>query len=158
MRLSSHLIAVTPPAMEEAFRYAKAVPTDKVDWRPNESGRSVLDICKELAKCPDWAYDLLDGKGMELEAGDMAADEMGHWETIDDCETALTQKLSRYLSFIAEYPDEKLDEVIELPFGEGGSMRTFSMGEMMGYPHWNAVYHLGQIAYIQTLLGDGDNH
>ena len=28
------------------------------------------------------------------------------------------------------------------------------MTEMMDYPRWNFTYHVGQIAYIQTLLGD----
>ncbi len=52
-------------------------------------------------------------------------------------------------------PDERLSEKKWLPF-DGG--RDFSMPEMMDYPRWNFNYHLGQSAYIQTLLGDREMH
>jgi hypothetical protein len=29
---------------------------------------------------------------------------------------------------------------------------------MLEYPRWNATYHLGQIAFIQTLYGDKETH
>lgn len=158
MRLQDHLIDVTREAMEEAFRYAKAVPRDKLDWKPLDAGQSVLSMARELAKCPDWAYDVLDGKGMEMDPDEATLAEMGSWASLDDCEAAGKEKLGRYFAFIADYPDAKLAETIDLPFGSGGSIRTFTMAQMMDYPRWNATYHQGQIAYVQTLYGDKANH
>ena len=47
---------------------------------------------------------------------------------------------------------------MDLPFGPGGSMQTFTVAELTEYPRWNANYHQGQIGYIQTLYGDRDMH
>jgi hypothetical protein len=52
-------------------------------------------------------------------------------------------------------PDERLAETKWLPFN-GGRDHTYL--EMLEYPRWNATYHLGQVAYIQTLYGDREIH
>ena len=158
MRLQTYMIEVTRHAMTEAFRYAKSVPEDKLNWKPLDLGRSVLEQAQELAKCPDWAIEVMTGQGMELEAGDTAAEEMASWDTVEKCEAACMEKLAHFFALVTAYPDSKLEETIDLPFGEDGADRTFTMAEMMDYPRWNATYHQGQIAYIQTLYGDNDNH
>ena len=55
MKVQDYLIQVTEEAMTDGFAYAKAVPADKRDWKPQDTGRSVLDLARELGKCPDWA-------------------------------------------------------------------------------------------------------
>lgn len=156
MRLQDHMIDVTRAAQEEAFRYAKAVPEDKADWKPLDSGRSVLDLARELAKCPDWAYELVSGEEANWsdEAQAAVKTEMDGWNTVADCEAACKEKLGRLFALYAELPDSRLSETKDLPFGPGGSMKTFTMPEMMDYPRWNFNYHLGQIGYVQTLYGD----
>ena len=46
----------------------------------------------------------------------------------------------------------RLGDTIELPFG------TFSLGQCSGFPPFDLMHHHGQIAYIQTLLGDQEDH
>jgi hypothetical protein len=151
MREQDYIIASAREAMGEAFRYAKAVPEDKINWKPLDAGRSVLELARELAKCSDWAYGIVSGTEMSMEESQA---EMNSWATIAQCEAAGQEKLARFLDFVDTFPSEKLAETIELPFGPGGSMKTFAMSETMDYPRWNASYHQGQIAYIQTLYGD----
>ena len=55
------MVDVIDRAKEEAFRYALAVPEDKVGWKPLGVGQSVLSMARELAKTPDWAYYVLTG-------------------------------------------------------------------------------------------------
>jgi hypothetical protein len=111
-------------------------------------------MCRELAKCPDWALEILKAGGFEMSGDDNSGDEMGSWATLDDCETASKAKLAAYFAYLSEYPDDKLSDTMDLPFGPGGTMKTFTVPEAMDYPRWNATYHLGQIGYIQTLYGD----
>lgn len=158
MKMQEFVIGATREAMGEAFRYARAVPADKVEWKPMETGRSVLDLTRELAKCPDWAVPILNGELSSSEDPEMGAEEMASWGTVEECEAALGPKLDRYLEFVAAFPDGRLGETMDLPFGAGGAMRTFSMAELLDYPRWNASYHEGQIAYIQTLYGDAGMH
>jgi hypothetical protein len=160
MRLQDHMIDVTRAACEEAFRYAKAVPEDKADWKPLDAGQSVLSMCRELAKCPDWAQELISNAPADWSEEAQAAGkaEMESWTTVAQCETACQEKLGRLFEVFSSLPDERLAETKDLPFGPGGSMKAFTMPEMMDYPRWNFTYHLGQIAYIQTLYGDKGMH
>lgn len=158
MRYQDFVCDETQKAADEAFRYAKAVPDDKVDWKPLDAGRSVLDQAREMAKCPVWAYDIVSGADMpdwneETQAKLKA--EMEQWKTVADCQAECNRQLARLFEFYRGISDDKLKETKWLPY-DGG--RDFTWQEMMDYPRWNFTYHLGQIGYVQTLYGDKDMH
>lgn len=158
MRLQEYMIDVTKAAAAEAFRYARAVPADKLDWKPLDNGRSVLDQCQEMALCPTWALNIVSNQPMpEFNEETMAAikEEQAKFNTVDRCEAECNRRLDELFAYFAQMGDERLAETKWLPF-DGG--REFSMAEMMDYPRWNFTYHLGQIGYVQTLLGDRDMH
>lgn len=158
MRLQDHMIAVTREAAKDAFKYAKAVPADKLEWKPEGKGRSVLDQCRELAMCPGWAYDIIEGKEQpEWNEETIAAmqKEQEQWKTPEDCEAECNRRLEKLFTLFASLPDERLSTTKWLPY-DGG--RDFTVAEMMDYPRWNFAYHQGQIAYIQTLYGDKEMH
>ena len=160
MKLQDFTIDATREAMDEAFRYAKTVPADKLEWKPMDAGQSVLSMCRELAQCADWTVGLLETGAMDWSEESQAAgfEEAAEWKTAEACETAAKEKLEKFAAYARDYPDAKLKETVDLPFGPNGSMRTFTMGEIMDYPRWNATYHLGQIGYVQTLYGDKGMH
>jgi hypothetical protein len=154
MRFQDFIIEDIQKAANEAFRYAAAVPEDKITWKPLESGRSVLDQAQEMAKCPDWAYTLVSGAEMgQMDEASMAAykAEIAGWTTIETCKAECQKRLDKLAELYKNLPDERLLESKWLPYGGG---RDFGMKEMMAYPSWNFTYHTGQIAYIQTLYGD----
>lgn len=158
MRLQDYMIDNTKAAAGEAFRYARAVPEDKLDWKPLDAGRSVLDQCRELAMCPTWCEDLISGKPEpEWNEETFAAikKEQEQWTTVDACEAECNRRLESLFAAFRALPDERLKETKWLPYGGG---RDFTMPEMMDYPRWNFTYHVGQIGYIQTLLGDREMH
>jgi hypothetical protein len=154
MRYQDLIQEETKAAFNEFFKYARAVPADKVEWAPLDNGRSVLAQARECAKCPDWAVAILttDGPpGMDADAWAAQQAEMNTWSTLDQCEEEARKRLAKLLEVFAGLPDEKLSEKKWLPF-DGG--REFTYQEMTTYPRWNANYHTGQVAYIQTLYGD----
>ena len=154
MRFQDLIIEDTQRAADEAFRYAAAVPDDKLTWKPLDSGRSVIEQIQELAKCPDWAHSLVAGETMpEMTEESMAAykAEIASWTTVGVCKAECQKRLDRLFDLYRTLPDERLSETKWLPFGGG---RDYGMKEMMAYPSWNFTYHAGQIAYIQTLYGD----
>jgi hypothetical protein len=158
MRLQDYMIDTTRAAADEAFRYAKAVPEDKVDWKPLDNGRSVLDICRELAMCPGWCEDIIQQKELpewNEESMEAVKREQEQWKTVADCETECNRRLEQLFEVFRTMPDERLSEKKWLPY-DGG--RDFTMPEMMDYPRWNFNYHLGQIAYVQLLYGDREMH
>ena len=154
MRIQDSIIENTQAAANEAFRYAAAVPSEKLNWSPLDAGRSVLDQIQELAKCPDWAYTLVSGEEMpEMNEESMTAykAEIATWDTVEVCKAECQKRLEKLFELYRSLPDERLAETKWLPYGGG---KDFTMEEMMSYPHWNFTYHAGQIAYIQTLSGD----
>ena len=158
MRYQDHIAKATRDAAKEAFKYAKAVPADKIDWKPLDAGRSVLDICRELTMCPTWAYDIIEGKEQpKWDEETMAAikKEQSQWTTIEACEAECYKRLDKLEGLYKTITDERLENTKWLPF-DGG--RDFTVAEMMDYPRWNFTYHLGQIAYIQILYGDKEMH
>ncbi len=158
MKLQEYMIDVTREAAKAVFRCAKAVPEDKVEWKPLDLGRSVLEQCRELAMCPIWAVDIIDGKQQpEWNEESMAAikKEQEQWKSVADCEAECNRRLEKLFDLFRNMPDSRLEETKWLPF-DGG--RDFTMAEMMDYPRWNFNYHLGQISYIQILYGDKEMH
>lgn len=158
MNYQHHMIDATQKAADEFFRYALAVPSEKLDWKPLDAGRSVLDQAREVAKCADWTYELIGtDKPFEFDESKMAEQkvEMDEWSTAAECQRACNEKLARLFELYRGLPDARLVDTKWLPF-DGG--RDFTVAEMMEYPRWNFNYHLGQVAYVQTLYGDKDMH
>lgn len=156
MRFQVYIITATEEAAKDAFKYAKAVPSEKVAWKPLDSGRSVLDQCQEMALCPQWALEIVAQQDLpERSEETMKAieAEKAQFTTVEACETECNRRLAALLDYYRAMPDDRLSEKKWLPF-DGG--RDFEMPEMMEYPRWNFNYHLGQIAYIQTLYGDSE--
>lgn len=155
MRYQTYMIEQAKAALAEAFRYIKAVPEDKIDWKPMDTGRSTLDIARELARTPAWAYDTIEQQEQDEEAGPKEQEIMASLKTIDECEAECQAQLEKLAQLYESIPDSRLNETKWLPY-DGG--REFTILEMMDYPRWNANYHLGQVGYIQLLYGDKEMH
>ncbi|HEY0867603.1 MAG TPA: hypothetical protein VGE01_09495 [Fimbriimonas sp.] len=157
MKYQDYIVDATREAAKEAFRYIAAVPADKVDWKPAETSRSVLDIARELARTPVWAYDIIGGKEQEFNEEAMAKEQevMNGFKTVQDCQAECERQLEKLFEQYRGISDARLEETKWLPF-DGG--RDFTVREMMDYPRWNFNYHCGQVAYIQTQYGDKEMH
>jgi len=158
MTYQEQIIESTKKAADEFFRYARAVPSDKLTWQPLDAGRSALDLTRELARTPVWAYDIVSGApAVDMTEESLAAEKAitEQWTTVEACEAESRKQLERYFELVQTFPNERLTETRWLPY-EGG--RDFPMSELLGYPLWNFTYHTGQLAYIQTLYGDHEMH
>lgn len=139
--------------VKEVFTYARQVPADKLEWKPLDQGRSVLDQLQEVAQSPDYVVGIIRGQAEEPSPARMEAmmAERHAWTTIDLCEKAADDHFETFYEAVRNCSDEHLKDTVWLPY-DGG--RDFTIKEICEYPRWNANYHAGQIAYIQTLYGD----
>lgn len=153
MKIQDYVATNTQQAAEEAFRYAKAVPADKLDWAPGGSARSAIDICRELAVTPTWTIDTIEGTETETQEVQRAL--MESLKTVEACEAEYKKRAVKMTEMFKSMPDSRLEETKFLPY-DGG--RDFTVAQMMDYPRWNCNYHLGQIAMIQLMLGDKEMH
>lgn len=150
MSFQESAIEGTRYAAAEAFRYAKKVPADKLNWKPMDAGRSVLELCQEMAQCASWTTQILQG-GLQMGEEENPAG----LDTVEACEAECNKNLEAMYAAIREFPEARLEEKYTLPF-DGGAEITMRQNIM--YPLWNFTYHQGQIGYIQTLYGDNNNY
>jgi len=158
MNYQEYMIDATKKAAAEAFRYAKAVPADKLEWKPTDDNRAILDLTRELAMCPIWAVQIIGSDtppdwSEEAQAAQKA--EMEKMKTVAECEAQCNSNLDKLSELFGTITDEQLKNTKWLPF-DGG--RDFTVAEMMDYPRWNFNYHTGQFAYVQMMLGDKEMH
>lgn len=151
MRIQDYVIHASKEAAEEFFHYADATPPDKLDWKPLDTGRSILGLAREIAVTPTWAWRALTGAAWSEEQETQDREEMSGWLTLDHCKAAQKERLNQWAEVVAAMPDEQLSQTKWLPFN-GGRDHTYL--ELLGYVRWNSTYHLGQVAYIQRLYGD----
>lgn len=148
------IIELTKQAHLSVINSARAVPQDKMLWKVDGVGRTVLDMVQEIAKVPDIAREILIERRpppFSEERIRAVLEERGRWKTLDECEQAMSTRLDLFYSTIESFPEEDLELKIVLPFDPS---KPYSMANIMAYPYWNATYHLGQIGFIQTLYGD----
>lgn len=155
MTVQQHLVQVTKEAAAEFFRYAATVPEEKLDWAPLELGQSVLSMCREIAATPGWGLDVMLATQRTDEERQAAFAQMQSWTTITKCQEEFEKRFALWVPYVEALPDTQLTETRWLPFN-GGRDHTYL--EMLEYPRWNCTYHLGQVAYIQTLYGDKELH
>ncbi|OGF54729.1 MAG: hypothetical protein A2Z21_00970 [Candidatus Fraserbacteria bacterium RBG_16_55_9] len=158
MNFQERVIQMTSRNMEDLFRSARAVPKDKLEWKPVNNGRSALDQLQECAQAPTWFLSMLETRKppqFDKDLMEKARAERATWKTIDECENVCRKNSERLFEVIKKFPDKDLDVKIALPFGKGMVM---SMADIAMAHYWNTTYHLGQINFIQTLYGDLEMH
>ena len=146
----------TRDAIDELMRYAKAVPADKLTWRPAEHARSVLEILQECATLPAVLAVWLQERPQSPPSTEQYTP---YWAqaatltTLEACETALRKNTQRLLQVVETLAAADLSQTAVAPWG-----KTYTLAEGCMLHHWNLTYHLGQVAYIQLLYGDTEYH
>ncbi len=153
-RIQDQTVKLTQRAVDDLIRAVEALPPDRRDWKPAETARSALDQLREVAVAPDWFVPILEsGVASQFTDHDRRAllEARRELDTFEKCRERALASTSRLCAAISTLPDSRLSDEVRLPFG-GGQIAT--VADVAGLHYWNATYHLGQVNYIQTLLGD----
>jgi hypothetical protein len=159
MKLQDYIIETSKDAEQTLLRTAKAMPADKIDWKAEGKGRSVLDQLQECAQAPMWFTGIVQNfenpPDMSPEKFQEMVEKRKTWDTIDKCEEAMRQNSSALYEAIKSIPEDQLQKTNEFSFAPG---KQFSLANMMFGHYWNLTYHIGQVNFIQTLYGDNEMH
>ena len=136
--------------MEILAETAKAAPADKLDWKPDEKGKSSREIIEHLIGA-NYAFAALI-RGQEVPAKEKQQFSIKP-DSMQDAFAELHKSSLHLSEAIAEVRDEQLKENKEMPWGE-----TWSMTRLVSAPSAHIAYHWGQLAYLQTLWGDQEDH
>lgn len=117
------------------------IPTDKFDWKPAPTAKSALEIVNHM-----------------LENFNMANGAFGDdrpIEPVHDVESAKQGLRSAYHTYERNLRDANRDKLMKTI--EAGTM-TLSLNFLAQMVVSETIHHHGQIAYIQSLLGDEESH
>lgn len=158
MRLQDQLVRMTQRALDDLVRAVEAMEPDKRDWSPAATSRSALHQLREVAVAtPMLARVIQSGRGHELESHSQAMEGrlLDSAPTFEKAREMAMEGTAELCALIANFPDERLEEDVMLPFGGGIRM---TMADCLALHYWNLTYHCGQVNYIQTMLGDLKMH
>jgi hypothetical protein len=151
------IIDETARIMDAFFRTLRAMPPDRLEWKPMGEGRSALSQARECAQSPSWGIELLTARKVPEFSQERRAAlraESAGW-TLEDCERVCRERTELLFDAIRAFPEEEMGRTVPMPFACG---RVLTFGEALGLHLWNLSYHHGQVSYIQTLYGDRELH
>lgn len=124
----------------------EALPADKFEWAPGEAGTTARWILSHCAAFPKWVILAAQTKGYPE----------GHEEplvgSMAEGLAAMQANSAELVAFIEALPESEAEQICKFPWAEA------TVAETLGYHSWNNTYHLGQVNYLQLLLGDKEFH
>lgn len=122
------------------------LPADKLDWKPTPECKSALEVAGEAAGVMRMMLPVL--AGGELQPPAQRPEPPA---SLEAASRALAESAEAYAAAL-EAAGPELDRRLETPFGPlwGTYGVTFGMIDLL--------HHHGQITYLQSLLGDAENH
>jgi uncharacterized damage-inducible protein DinB len=155
MNYKDYIIEETVKSMESLFRNVRAMPDDKLMWKVEGKGRTVIDQLQECATSPHTFIRFLNNEEVGPKLWESLKEQQAAWITIDMCEEHAKKNTGELLDLIGDFPEESLYDKVTLPFGDGYET---TYADVMSYQNWHFAYHDAQISFIQTLYGDMAMH
>ncbi|MCS6893890.1 MAG: DinB family protein [Deltaproteobacteria bacterium] len=139
---------ITAKSLKEFLLYLRKTDQAKLNWKPLKNGRSVIQITQEvLAVCELLVKGFQSNfKDFNVEVYNKLLKDFSAVKELDQLVSQLQKSTKKLLSLIQPLGD--LSKKIKTPFG------TMTLLELACLHANHMHYHLGQIAYIQTLYGD----
>lgn len=119
------------------------IPDDKLGWKPAEGAKSALEIASEAAYVLNSFGKMLSNKP----PGESVA-----FTTREEAQKAIEAASADYALLLLSFGENDLNGELQLPFGPMPKKQAITL------PVVDTIHHHGQIAFIQTLLGDTTSH
>ena len=120
------------------------ISDDKLSFKPAPDAKSALEISSEVVHVLQMFTAILQNQTPPETQVSLA--------TRDEAKTALETASAAYGQLLLSLGDNDLTGEMQLPFGAMPKAQAISI------PVVDAIHHHGQIAYIQTILGDTESH
>lgn len=156
MELVEGVIQATREAVDDLFRYARAMPEEWLEFRPGGKARTVMSMLRECAGLPA----MLEAHLRERPREPMSEERVATlWapakacQTLAECESLCRENSERLYAAMREGDLSDLDVRVVMPWG-----KEFTMLQLLFDHYWNLTYHLGQVCLVQLMHGDDSYH
>jgi hypothetical protein len=119
----------------------EAIPEDRLAWKPSPEAKNALQLAGEVATVAINTIPVLQGGGW-------TPTPLAVPETLADARQLVIENVDTFAAALEEAEPSSLQRVLELPFGK------FLATRFVLFPVIDLIHHRGQLAYIQSLLGD----
>lgn len=120
------------------------IPEDRLEWKPAPDSKSALECATEAAFFMKSMIPVL--AGAEWTRSDRSSVSKA------EIQEMLRVGSREYAAALRAIPLERLAEVVSMPFGD------LPLGQLAAFPVIDVIHHRGQVCYLQTMLGDPENH
>lgn len=154
---SQFLTATIRNAHDGLVRTVQAVPDDKMNWKPLDNGRPVLDLLGDVAQVTGMIAELARTRGEVKPSYEKFAalkTERADW-TREVAMTALEENAQKLYAAIGELSEAELAQDVTMEIGGG---MTMPLAAWIMMANRTFISRFAQINYIQTLYGDFDSH
>jgi uncharacterized damage-inducible protein DinB len=118
------------------------IPDDKLDWKPEKTANSALELVNHMTRSFDWAKSTVSGKESKSKTV----------KTKAEAKKVLLKATEDFAEFLKSLSEKDLAKSFSLPWGEATAEFILSLAVI------DIIHHRGQLLYIQTLLGDTEDH
>jgi hypothetical protein len=119
------------------------LPEDKLNWKPAPSAKSVLEIINHATGTVNMFTSAIAGTEKT---------ELPPVTHRDEAKARVTQVVQAHRKLVSSLSPEDCAQTVKLPMGE------MPKSVAAGLPVIELINHHGQLTYIETLLGDEENH
>jgi hypothetical protein len=120
------------------------IPEDRLNWKPAPGSKSALECAAEAAGFLKSMIPVLAGAAWTPSGGPPPSKA--------EIQELLRTTSKEYAEALRAIPPERLGQVVSMPFGD------LPLGQLAGFAVVDVIHHRGQVCYIQTMLGDKENH
>jgi hypothetical protein len=122
------------------------IPAERLDWKPEPGSKSALEIAREVVG------------GMRMYLPILRGGEWGNKTpyppvtTREEALSLLAETAEEYAAALETAGPKELDRLVDIA---GGPLRA---ARAVLFPVMDLYHHHGQVCYLQTLLGDREQH
>jgi hypothetical protein len=120
-------------------------PADKLDWKPAPEAKSALEIVNHVSY-------YLAGMGPALGGSGWSEPQITPARTAEEAGRLIIRSADSFADALEGLTGEDLHRQVQMPFGSFPAVQVATMGSV------ELAHHHGQVCYIQTLLGDTEDH
>lgn len=120
------------------------LPADKLEWKPTPEAKSALQVTAEVIGVIRMILPIFRGEDMQM----LPFPKLG---SLEEAKALLADTAESYATAL-ENAGPELERVISTPLGEMWALQAVLFGLV------DLLHHHGQVTYIQSLLGDAENH
>lgn len=122
------------------------LPADKLDWKPAPTANSALEIMTHIVGVLKCMQPVAEG-------GEWVPPDFTPITTLEEAQSEIERCCEKYAAAMRALRPEQLGEPVPV-WGK----YTFPRARAVSMPVVDVMHHHGQIAYLQTLLGDTEMH